>query len=548
MKKKQIKKFKDNKILMQLKKLSLKNYLNILLLALILIVATYVFFSYKLIFFQDGQLYYKLAKIILGEFSLSTWKVVRGFGFPLIITLWIKIFGDSSMGLLIGTYTFYLLTILLIGYFIQKFIKKNKVENKGIFIILYILLVVFNPLIIGYSHTLLTEAVMPGIYLIEVLLCLKWYESTYKENKKKCIVLNILFILLGILVWFIKQPYAPSYFIALFISAVYSGIKNKSWKIFGQKMLTILLCAIFLAISMVSWNAFISRYTQSSSNELNSAYLTNGILGGLNVYYYKISQEEYCSEEYINSLDISSNELNKINKIIKSDSKNWCDHLIVYEIRNNDESHVKNEVVISKDKKISLFENGVFLIKNIFKHPSYVLRSYFYNYLAIVDIQERDLSKGYRSSLEFSQYIYGENISNGMWTFQDNLPTVIEASEMYEKFNDITDANTNKSLTQILWINNSICFYLFKILCLLALPIFIYGFIKFILVKKINYFVVSLLSLMTFTDAFFNVFMGAIIDRYVYAVYPLMLLCMFILFMEDRSTDKNEKKFIKYKK
>lgn len=523
---------KKEKLFAKFKNLTLKNYVNIVLLLFILISATYVFFQYKLIFFPDSQVYYSLADMILGKSSFSNWNLDRGFGFPLIIAIWSKLFGDTSKGLLIGCFTCYLFLILGLGYLLQKFMKKNEVKNKGLFFILYLLLIVYNPLIIGYHHTLLTEAVMPGIFLLVIFLCLKWYNVTYKENKKMYIFLTILFVLLATFIWFIKQPYAPTFYMAIFVTAILVGIRYKSWKVFGKRMITVILCLLFMTLSIIGWNFFISRADVSANNR-NYSYLNDGILSGLGVYYEKEEKDTFCNEEYIENLNLNPKEKEKI-KELKYQQENWCSHLAIYKIKDKDKRDIATEVIISKGESISLKDNVLFLIKNIIKHPTLVMKSYFYNYLAIADIQERQINGIYRSSLEYSPNVVGENGSNGIYALTLDNETVISASEpVFQKFNTSTTPS-NIDLLNILLIHNSLCFYLYKIGVLLAFPIGIYSFIEFCKKKSKTYFMLTLLSLTSFMDAFFHTVMGAIIDRYVYPVYPLMLFVILLLFMENK--------------
>ena len=522
------------------KKLSLKNYFNIGLLLLLIISSASLFFYYKMVFFPDSKHYYTMSKIILGDIGISHWQTVRGFGFPLIGASWILLFGDTPKGVLTGAYIYYLILVLLIGYLLQRFMKKNEVQNRLTYIILFVLLVPFNTLIIGYSHTFLTESVMPTFYLITIFLLFKWYRLDYKQAKKKIIFLNIAFVLLGIMTWFIKQPFAPAFYIGLIISAICSGIHFKSWKMFGKKMSTVLICLVFMLISIFSWNRLLEQNTKKSANDINDSFMTNSILSGMNVYYYSIPKEEYCNVKYIKKLKISEKEKKKILDIRQSDKKHWCDHLLVYDLREHNGDLVTNEVLISSDRNITSLETLGFLFKNYFKHPTYVFRSYYYNYLAISDIQERDFSNGYRSSLNNFRHVYGENFSNGTYPFETNVATLgFYSNGLMDNYASKTP--NNSKLTEIMMMHGEICLYLYKILTLFALPIFIYTFIKYIILKDTNYFITSLISMMHFTNAMFNVFAGAIIDRYVYPTYPAMLLCLLILMMSKKKrSDKDE--------
>ena len=522
------------------KSLTLKNYINIGIVLFILITSYLVFFQYKVIPFVDGQVYYRLSLIINGSFPISKWDIARGFSFPLIISGITKLFGDSQHGLLTGFYMFYLFLIFSIGYFIQKYIKQNNVKNRVSYIIMYLLLIVFNPLIIGWSHTLLVESVIPAIYMIVIMILYKWYRVNLKERKRQEIIFGVVLALLGMFIWFLKQPYAPAYFAGLFIASILSAIYFKSKKVLWQKLLTCLCCLVFMIISIFVWNDFISSYTSQSANDKNNDYISGSVTAGLNVYYYPINQKVFCTNKYVKNLD--KNDQKQIERIKSKYGKKWCDHTDIYEIRKKNSKLIDVEILVHKGKSASIIENLKFVVKNMFKHPNYVFGSYLHNYLAIVDIEDVDLINGYSSSARINPNTVGENLSNGFYTYYSNNPIMHEPEEFTKHLNGTTTSNS-EAITNLLLINNSLCLYLFKLLLLCCLPIFIYTFVKFVKTKENYYFLITVISFMCFINIIFNVFMGAVIDRYIYAFYPLMILCMFILFMEKNkiSGDGNEK-------
>ena len=117
----------------------------------------------------------------------------------------------------------------------KSLIKENGLEQRQIvYWVLFIFFFLFNPLIIGYSHTLLTEAVTPFFYFLAAYLCLKWNEVDFKENQRKFIIYSIILILVGVFVWFIKQPYAPTYWGLLLITSFMSGIYHRKMRFFLQ--------------------------------------------------------------------------------------------------------------------------------------------------------------------------------------------------------------------------------------------------------------------------------------------------------------------------
>ena len=450
----------------------------------------------------------------------------------MVIASWIGLFGDSNIGLTMGLYLNYLAFILMVGFIIQKYIKKNEVKNYSLFIIGYLLLFVFNPLIIGYDHTLLTESVMPLLYLIFVMLCYLWYTKNYKDDKKKIIILNVVFCLLGVFIWFVKQPFMPAFLATYLIAAICSGVYFKNWKIFLQKLLSIGICFIMLILSINIWNAFIYNATGKSPNDLNGNYMSTSFLAGLNVFYYNIDKDTYCNDYYVENVDVSSKTRSKLIDF-KNKNNNWCENVIIYEVRDKKNNHVANEVLYAKDRKPGIFNSMLFLVKQLFKHPKYVLGSYFYNYLAIADVQETDYSNGYRSSLVYSDKVIGENLSNGEYAFIPNQSN-IRTEGNWDNLKAVS--SEHKLTTPLLYINNSLCFYLYKLLTLLIIFMFTKYLIKFIITKKSIYFIITMLCSVHMFNTLFHVFAGAIIDRYIYPSYTLALLALMLIFVDIKNS------------
>ena len=517
-----------------LKSIKLFNIFNILLLGILIFVNYKFFFNYPIQFFPDSALYYTNAKILLGLIPFGYWYQVRGFGFPLIISLWLKLWGDNHNALLYGCYSTNIIFLLLVGIIIQFFIKKNKVKNYSLFVLLYSALFILNPLIMGYNHTLLTECVIPLLYLTFSIACYFWITKNLKEEKRKIILLNIIFIILGIMIWFIKQPFAPAFFATYLVSAICSGIYFKNLKIFLQKLLSVVICFIVLIISINIWNIVLYNNSGKSANDLNYDYMTSAMLSGINVYYYPIDKDNYCNNEYINNSLLSEKDKNKINNIKNIYGNEWCEHIHLYEIKNESNELVANDYIITKDTTIGVGSSTLFLIKQLFSRPNYIIKSYFYNYLAIADIQERDYSNGYRSSLIFSEYIVGENLTNGTYAFVPNHGNILTEGD----YGDLVRwGGEHPFTTSILNINMSACFYLYKVLTLIIIFIFCKYFIKFIKTKNVLYLSILILSSVHMFNTLFHVFVGAIIDRYVYPSYTLALLAAILILI---SLNKSE--------
>ena len=524
--KKQSKKKKEDNIIKRIFSFLIsdkKRLIDISIVLSILILISIVFFSHNMILFYDSYGYYINSKAILHKVALSRWFSVRGFSFPLIIASYIKFFGDTLRGLTIGSYLFYILLLILSGYIIKLFVKQRTGVVKFFYNYIFILFFVLNVIILGYSHTLLTESVMPLIYLVSIIAIYKWIKNTAKISIKKEVALGIILPLLSVFIWFIKQPYLPAFLVTVLFGVILSSVLYKSKKIFLQKGLIFMVCCICLVASIKIWDAFISKYSESAS-ELNSSYSESIIVSGLNVYYHKLDAEQYCSTKFIDSLKGKSHQTLK--KLYKKDKSSWCSKVDVYELKDK-ENIIGYEILNKKGKSPTVIEQAKFWFNNLFKHPKYVFLSYFHNYLAIIDIEGRDFTYGYSSDLQISQYAVGENGSNGMVTFNYPGTSLLVERKEFNHFKPNVIKNKASS-TEFLLMFYQFDMFLFRLVMLLILPIFIASIIIFFKEKSSKALLLSLLSFLSFIDVMFHLVAAAVIDRYVYPVYPLMLIATII--------------------
>lgn len=543
---KEVKKsLKKNKNILKLKTLITKK--NIMIFS-ILLIATIVFFQYQVIITTDGKYYYFLSKCLAGEVAMQYWHPIRGFGYPLIILITNTLFGDNPQGLLIGAYIFYIIFIVFFYKILNNILDKNKIKKRGLYYFLFCLLIVFNPLIIGFTHTLMTEAVMPLIYLLTFYLCLKWYNVT-KYFDKKNIIYNILFIILSILIWFIKQPYIFPYLAAIFLTACASAISNKNLLIFFKKVSTMFFSAIFIFVSINIWDNFLVDNYSTSSLEKETV-LISSVVSGLNYHFSAVSKDEFCNTEFIQNNNFYNDDKNKLEDIMEKYPEDWCNYVGFYRFKSSNDSSiyfVNGETKPSISKSIKLYFT-------MFKdHPFYAFNSYFQNYLAIIGIKEISLEGGYyHASKDFLKF---DDESVDCFEIKDFGLATFKSNDIrqYTDFGDIEGAgdvannyngNTGDKgfLSDILIFNfKYIIFPLLKILMLLVLPLFIYFFIKFIMTKRKNYFVIMLISGITFINNIFYVLLGTIIDRYVYPLGPLMLLAFMIIIMVIQTKIRHRK-------
>lgn len=510
--------------------------------------ATYVFFQYKMIILTDSKYYYLMSKCLTGVISFSLWHPIRGFSYPLIIAIFTKLFGDNQVGLLIGSYLVYLAFNILFLILLNKFLNINNIKRKWIYYFLYADLVVFNTLIIGFTHTVMTESVMPLFYLISFYLCLKWYNLNL-DSKLKNIVFSIIFALLGIFIWFIKQPYIIAYLTMLLITCFASALKQKKFKTFLIKFSTFCIAIICLFLSIKGWDKILVVKESSPSSVADQNYMNDIFSGGTKFYFQGITKNEYCNDSYIFDLDIPEKSKNRLREYMKFNSEGWCDHIRLYKIVKKDE--IKGyEFYIFGGNQFTTYDSTFLLIKNLVKRPLYVLGSYYHNYLALANIEGTDSRYKSDGKLTSWQYDGFEFRKDGLYIYYsgstlayiDMHDVPIEADPIVNYKDKTQDRGI---LTKVLLANYKIIINLFKVLMFVLLPLFIYSVIKFIKSKDINYFMICLISGATFANNIFQVFMGAIIDRYAYPLFPSMILCFLLILMlvskKFRRSGKDEK-------
>ena len=223
---------------------------------IIILCLTIIFFSIRLIFTFDSAHYLSYVEIFEGNLPTSSWDIVRGPIFPLLIFLSNTIFGKTSTGFLICTFLFYLVFIYTC-YKILFEICKNVKYGQYIkyFILLYL---IFNPLILGYFHVMLTEFVAITIFILNIFITYKWLKIDYK-NKLSAIIYALYFIVCGIFCYHLKQPYILIAFLPLIFGTILTLIHHHDVGNILYRLGTIVLSGIFLLLSIITWDKIIDH-------------------------------------------------------------------------------------------------------------------------------------------------------------------------------------------------------------------------------------------------------------------------------------------------
>ena len=364
----------------------MKNKKNILVLIFCIFI-TVMFFTYQVVITYDTSHYLWLTSLLNRGGNFSTWDVARGPVFPILIKTFYILFGQNTNGLLLGMFIFFIL--MLIGcYLIYKdTIKDEKHFNnkvKYILIFLFLILVVFNPMVIGYYHTLLTEFVGMTLSIIGCYLAWKWMDVNFKESKTKYIMYTSILAILTAIAWQLKQPYVGTILFPIIIASIISFIRNLNLKNLLQRLATIIICVFVLVASIKTWNIILEKNNVTfKENRTSAGFFASGIIGGMTNYTVQDIEKFDSIQEIEESTKISNEDKTKIKDILKNKSE-YRAYLVI------DTNKENYEIVYLNGNIISTKEAVGFLLSSLIKDPKAIIGGYTSNYLATISIYNID--------------------------------------------------------------------------------------------------------------------------------------------------------------
>ena len=535
----------------------LDNKYKIVSVILLLIFFTYLYFQINLLVTYDGAYYHSYLGYFNGLYPFSNWDAVRGPGFPLILLIIIKLFGDTGFGVLFGLYLFEISFIILSYYVIKRVLNENNYDVPNYIKVLFILLIILNPYIVGYSHSLLTESIIPLFYILVGIICLNIYKLKYKDDKNKYLIESTLLCLLSVIIYLIKQPYAPAAWMAIFITAILSGIYFKSIRVFFSKSLIFVIAIVMTIVSVNGWNLFLKA--NGKIDEKTTTGLISGFTNGMPYHFKKQQLDDYCSDNILNYYKFNEEDSNKISELIleSNDNTSWCSFVDIYNVYDLEMNYIESDALFKPKGYITIGETIKYLLRMYINHPILSFHSYYKNYLAIVDlVNVTDIFSDYtpnggitydvsRENDGIAMSIYFVGVSNVFWNHQENY-VFPEHFPGYppDTMKDYVNVTTNNSHVSTLFkLVEPLAKFTFKFLMSCSLLFFIYGLINYIKHgKKQIYFVMILFSGMAVVSTVFNALYAANIDRYIYANYTLMLIVLLLTLINKKDLLKEVKK------
>lgn len=248
---------------------------QILIWILLIIIIDY---SYTVTITYDSAHYFSLVSILSGNTSWAKWAPIRGIVFPLLLQVAVSVLGKNVNSLL----AFYTFMHCVLFYCLNSIII-NKLNITKVYEILIVRLLIFifiitDPIIFGYYHVILTEAVAATILTLSVLLSYKFYQRILQNypfaSNHKYLAYYYFFVPFC---WHLKQPFViipllPLIFIIILI--LQKTRKIQYAKYFGKHLLLIL---ITLGSSIGSWDLFLQYSKVDTSNKTTESEIKNVI-------------------------------------------------------------------------------------------------------------------------------------------------------------------------------------------------------------------------------------------------------------------------------
>ena len=524
------------------------------------IIVTIIYCSYNITLGYDSSQYIWLAEMFTPNLDFMNWEPVRSFVFPLGIYILNTIFGKNQLALLIGTYIFYLIMIISVYFMYKNTIQKEEKSKilKVSLIILFFLLVAFNPIIFGFYHVILTEFASITIAILMCYLAWNWIHFDFKTNKVKYIIYTIVFAFLTVCSWHLKQTYILTSMVPLCTAIILSLIKKFKKENIIQRFVVLFVCIISLIISIIGWNYILKiKNIQIDKSKSSEGLLGRTIMEGVTEYRTDPNKENYKKENIEKDTRLNEEDRIKIINIIDGKDENYKGFILLDKgTYMNPEGQRK--VIYTKEKDISVVEGINFVLQILIKEPKTLLSSYISNYLAIIDIFD------VQTKTEFGNYYYIEKIFSleqdteitflGYCIYRNNS-NALYLPDFYAKYAQ-EYIGVNKYIEPVNDYMVSMMIpakAVFKFVMLLLPLIWLIKIIQYFIIKnkyQENYLKTNELVIILYTYAFAQMVMytllGSLMDRYAIAPFTTTLIAIlfdiYLLIRRKKMKLKKEEK------
>jgi len=512
-------------------------------LILILILITVVHFSIPIVATWDTAHYHNYLDILYGKNSWSSWDVIRGPVFPVLIAFAHLLFGYSHIGMLLWSYLVTLMVLFISVYFIKEL--TSGISDVIRYSILWIV-VFLNPVFLGFYHTVLTEYVASFLTIFSVYVSYLWVNNNlYDHTRAKFILLSLISIIIIPVSFHLKQPYVGATLMPLIGASLFSIYFNRKMINIIQRFAVILISIVLLISSLIAWHRFLPDTGMASKKARMSYYMVSerlyrGLHSQLPETIVKTHGAPLVHDMIVNGISLS--ELSSTD-IEKDQTINYIDKKRALQIKatGRDESYAllfiadADGTVIDKilvGGKPGIGRSSFELIRIFIAHPILSLKKYAGNFFQMTRLTKNPWMETEAIAFKsFEAKGFGNNV---FWV----MPSYESLISPYKQF-EISSIGyfpyrvfKNFALFIFPWLLNGLS----AIWILFALYIF-YLTVKNRITKKNHEVKYNKMAVFLFISsftifsqiAFPHVLLGATNDRYAFPAYSLSLLVFVII-------------------
>ncbi|MDL2324556.1 hypothetical protein LJC61_05330 [Ruminococcaceae bacterium OttesenSCG-928-A16] len=477
--------------------------------ALFLLALTIVFFTLPVFTAPDSIIYIQNAHVLGGQLPFSSWQSIRGPLLPALLRISFALFGESATGTAVLLYIAYLCMVVgtlylchLVGFF-------SLLKRAGTWALCTIL-VFLNPVILTYSHFVLTEFFALVLCLLAFCLIIKTQQLLLRPQTKRAPVLAARYI--GTLVFIVgafalKQMFFIFVLAPFLISEVYVLIGRISIKQIAASV----LAAVMLSGSIFAWSAGWDSYIAGRA-EMLAAY----------------SAASMSSSVLIDGL-----------RYFRPEERGTTGKEVRINIVNNNEEIIGSFTYTFKGTFIDSLQ---FLFTCLSKNPGRFFTSYLHNYFVVSNVRKTQnyaISRAY-SPVTSTNYFF-QSFETQAWleTFKEMEKGKASYSQPLaanmQQFNIPAD---NGLISNVLFNTHypTFSYFLYSFPAFMAPFIFLLGIVMSIIRRKTKqkfafWAQVTLLAGSIFGSILFLALTASSIDRYGFpsSIWSALLLALLVI-------------------
>lgn len=484
---------------------------------IILLIAFISFWFVFPIYTFDSFWYISYLDYFIGTRPLNEWFAGRGFTFPII--LWLAyLIQPNSWGIEIILCSFYM---LFSTYIFKLFVLiKSECFGKKLEIIDCIIVgifIIFNPIIWGYAHLVLTESIS-----VSLLIFYSYYALRFFFNRRKAIAKNrsyILFLMFSCIMtsilWFLKQ----SFFVNTIILAIILELGSIVYHLNTKKIIYMLLLIFSMMLSInvptTIWYNII---------EVNDDTFAGGLVDKICCLRYFYPENENIA----NGCTVKISIMNDNYDVIDNFDYTFEDGLKRLQ-------YVWKCFQKSPGRLLMGYIDNYMLMSDVFQNPLASDGIAVYAYGSVLRDHPFQTLLGNNNNINLSgehRLLVQTNIKNGY----NSLSAVENARELLQSVNGYTDIlnqyetiNSPNFISKIMsnkfiW---DIAMIWYTVLLIGTPIIFIWSLIKYLIDKSRSIMVVyGMFSAYAFSLIMMHVLTGQPIDRYAFPAYAAMLIIL----------------------